>query len=337
MTQNKEKSIWRVSVLIGTLLIGGLWGGDLIYRLIPKEPNGIIIAEGQFKGAQSKPAAPDVPAPAAPAGTPAPQPQDDGSMRIQDAVTGAGVQGIPKGCVTVPQDEIAVRSGILLQLDASHPFTGSAGTMCSFADKNEYYRLKNMDLQTKPEVVSGMNVLAELYRNATGKADLMIYSTTAAYGADKSLYPDELPDRACGYCVDLCILNDDGSISKITEPIAWIEENAYTAGFVPVYTEALAESQGVAAAPYHLRYVGPVHAGIMHNEGLTLYQYFSALHDHTIASPYYYNDGTQDYSVYYVPAETGKATEVPVPLGSDYTISGNNSDGYVVLANTRIG
>ena len=258
-------------------------------------------------------------------------------MRIQDAVTGTASQGIPKGCVTVPQDESSIRSGMLLQLDANHPFAGSAGTMCSFDGKNDFYRLKNLELQTKPEVVSGMNALAELYRNGTGKSDLMVYSTSAAYDAEKSLYPDELPDRACGYTVDLCLLNEDGSITRISEPVAWLMENAYAAGFVPSYTEAMAENQGVGAAPYHLRYVGPVHAGIMHSEGLTLYQYFDALREHTIASPYHYNDGTQDYSVYYVPAEKGRATEVPVPLGADYSISGNNTDGFIVLAYTSIG
>ena len=40
--------------------------------------------------------------------------------------------------------------------------------------------------------------------------------------------------------------------------------------------------------------------------------------------------------VYYVPkASAGGVTEVRVPRGSDYTISGNNADGFIVTVDLR--
>lgn len=243
---------------------------------------------------------------------------------------------LPPGCVTVPQEGKNVSTGCLLRLDSEHVFTGVTGELVTFEEKNDSYRLKRNDLMVRSEVVEAMNKMAASYETVTGRADLMVYSTIAPYGVEGSLYPTELPDRATGYCIDLCILNDDGTISKISSPNAWLEANAHLHGFVFSYSAEDEDATGIKAAPYHLRYVGKEHAAIMHNEGLTLNQYIDELKKHTTDNPFYYIDGSTSWSVYYVPSEIG-GTEVPVPLNASYEISGDNLNGFIVKAEGLLG
>ena len=325
----------RISVAGGLLIIlsvnACIWGGYAVQQTFfkPEPDENAIIADGVFFGTDTSRLTLETP--------------EESGNTVQDTVIpdintatfGSGVS-IPDGCVTVPQERKNITSGALLQLDSEYPFTGVVGELVTFDTKNESYRMKNMELTAHSEVVDAMNSMAASYEAATGRADLMVYSTTSVYSKEGSLYFSELPDRATGYCVDLCILNEDGTISPISESNAWLEANSYLYGFIFSYTAADEEITGVKAAPYHLRYVGKEHASIMHDEGLTLAGYLEALKKHTIDAPFYYIEGGKTWSVYYVATDVG-TTEVPVPLGADYVISGNNTDGFIVKAEALLG
>ena len=305
--------------ILGVLLMFPI---DGIRRLVKKpDTSGNIVAEGNFVGVTE---APTEPAASGADG----QPPAETQVQQANTTLPFGEGTVPDGCVSVSQDQTTLHNGRLLQLDSAHAFSGTVSGLTTFAEKNESYRIKQMELQVLPEVVEAMNQMGEAYQAATGKADLMIYSTTAPYEVQGSLYPDALPDRATGLCVDLCILNADTSISRMEETEPWVAANAWQYGFVVSYPAEDADATGVTA-PYHLRFVGRVHAGIMHREGLTLNAYETVLKLHTIETPLTYRDGAEDYTVYYVPAETGVA-DVPVPLDVEYSISGNNVDGFIV-------
>lgn len=237
--------------------------------------------------------------------------------------------GIPQGYKVIQKERNSIHSGSLLQLDNYHEFTGTISTLTGFEQKNNKYRLRNMTLQVQAPVVNAMNELAEAYYEFSGRDDLMIYSTTEVYATEGSLYPDILPDRNTGYCLDLAFLNDDGSISKITaNNNGWLTENAYRFGFIFSYTDFNQNETGVTSAPYHLRYVGKAHASLMHDSGMSLNTYLMAMQFYTIDNVYAYD--SQNVSIYYVQAETSGMTNVPVPDGKNYDISGNNTDGYII-------
>ncbi|MBR4100436.1 MAG: D-alanyl-D-alanine carboxypeptidase family protein [Oscillospiraceae bacterium] len=253
-------------------------------------------------------------------------------MPIQDANIGgtsSESNHAPEGYVAIPKDEAHVHSGILVQLDGAHAYTGEAAELTNFEGKNETYRMKRMDLSTRPEVLEAMNTMGTAYMAVSGVADLMVYSTTKPYDVAGSLYPTALPDRKSGYCIDLCQLNEDGTISKFSEPHAWVKNNCWKYGFVLSYPQEDAEATGVEYAPYHLRYVGTVHAGLMHENNLTLTEYYDYLKSHDYTVPLYYTVGDTMYTVYYVEAKSG-GTDVPVPESKQYEISGNNTDGFIV-------
>lgn len=57
---------------------------------------------------------------------------------------------------------------------------------------------------------------------------------------------------------------------------AWLAEKAYETGFVIRYPAEKRESTGVCYEPWHLRYVGPVHARRMHRGRMCLEEYLYA-------------------------------------------------------------
>lgn len=239
---------------------------------------------------------------------------------------------VPEGFVTVERDVAAQHSGKLLRLDSAHKYTGYEGEYTTFMDgKNDCYRVRLAELEIQECVVDAMNRLAQAYEMMTDEANLMIYSTTSACAANGSIYPDELPDRATGYCVDFVYRNEDTSMSPMYEGDKWLINNAYSYGFVLDYTEAEEEATGIPAAPYHLRYVGKVHSMLMHDNEWTFSQYLTAVKNYSTESPLTYTDGNRQYSVYYVPATLG-VTYVPVPKNGKYEVSGDNDGGFIVTA-----
>lgn len=320
----------RAALVAFVAIIAGMWGVDGICRLARKPdtsaihwsdeaaPGEATMDANQQAGTEQS----DEPA------------SDINGMPIADANFGGSSSektNAPEGYVAIPKDEAHIHSGILLQLDGEHAYTGEAAELTTFTGKNETYRMKRMDLSTRPEVLEAMNTMGTAYMAVSGVADLMVYSTTKPYDVAGSLYPTALPDRSSGYCLDLCQLNEDGTISKFKEPHAWVRDNSWKYGFVLSYPEKDAEKTGVEYAPYHLRYVGPIHAGLMHENNLTLAEYHEYLKNHDYSVPLYYTVGNTMYTVYYVKATDG-GTDVPVPEARKYEISGNNTDGFIVTA-----
>lgn len=330
-TRRRRRRVSKPGViLLSCLALGGVWFADAVYRAVDKPEKEEYSVEWQTEaqpGVAMTDAATEPQTSAEPEDT---QEAADSRPVINEATTGLGITSdLPEGYMSVPQDETGLHSGILVQIDENHPYTGSTGELTSFQDKNESYRMKRMDLPTRQEVLEAMNSMASAYVSDNGAVNLMVYSTTAPYGVEGSLYPTALPDRSSGWCIDLCLLNEDETISKFTEPNAWLNSYSWRYGFVFSYPESDAAATGVAGAPYHLRYVGPVHAGLMHQENLTLTQYYDYLKNHPLDAPLYYTMGDVIYTVYYVPAVSG-TTEVPVPLNKSYELSGNNTDGFIV-------
>ena len=310
--------------VIMTAIVAVVWIGDQVYRGFKgsqeSDPREGLVIEGNFAGEGKQ-----IPAETAP-------PTSEHVAETQIAEFHPLETRIPKNCVPVPQDQAALHNGKLLMLDSEHWYSGNEGSLVDFSDHNDSYTVRFSELEAQSCVVDAMNKMALAYETVSDNGRLMVYSTNEAVDSDGSLYPDELPDRATGYCVDLGVLNDDETISPIYETDSWIENNAYLYGFVMSYPASDEELTGIPEAPYHLRYVGRVHASIMHQEGLTLSRYLDEIKSHTTSTPYIFHDGMQKYSVYYVPANDAALTDVPVPLGGDYEISGNNVDGFIVAA-----
>ncbi len=243
---------------------------------------------------------------------------DAEQVSVQEANLDFGF--LPSGYIAERKPEQAVHDGLLLQIDST--FSGNCH-LVDFQNKNEYYHLKYMDLRIQESALRAMNALTEACFEETGCSNFIIYSTTESYQAEGSLYPDVLPDRSTGFCLDLAFLNEDGTISRISADNApWLNENAYRFGFV----------QSIPEAGYHLRYVGKLHAYVMKEYQFTLPEYLQFLREYSVTNPYYATYGDKQVQIYFVPAAAFGSTDIPVPENREYEISGNDTDGFIVWA-----
>ena len=230
-----------------------------------------------------------------------------------------GLTGLPAGYTTERKSVESLSEGTLAYSDT----LPLAKNLVDFEDKNEYYHLKNMKLKIQESAVTAMNLLAETRFQETGRSDLIVYSTSELYEKAGSVYPDFLPDRNTGFGLDLAFLNEDGTISGMTEePDTWLHENCWRFGFV----------FSVPEKPYHIRYVGNIHAAIMQKENLTLAEYLHALRAYSVSVPYTCVYEKEQMIIYFVPAAAFGYTDVPVPEYGSCQISGNGTDGYIVTA-----
>ena len=90
---------------------------------------------------------------------------------------------------------------------------------------------------------------------------------------------------------------------------------------------------GVSYEPWHFRYVGVPHAYLIQNQNMCFEEYIDYLKQFEFDKQHLEVDFQgQNYEIYYVKANENQLTQVPVPKGRDYSISGNNVDGFIITA-----
>ena len=173
------------------------------------------------------------------------------------------------------------------------------------------------------------------------QGDLLVISGFRTYQRQKELFQNSvakngsyeaarkwtaLPgasDHHTGYAFDFSLdYEGDGIYS-------WIRENCYRYGFVVRFEASKSAITGISNEPWHFRYVGVPHAYYMMQNNLCLEEYIDLLYDYPENGQHLtftYEDGTE-YEVYYVKGTD--LSDVKKPAG-DYTISGNNIDGFIV-------
>lgn len=240
---------------------------------------------------------------------------------------------------TVSKSASEVGIGSLVLVDGSHGYTGAgAQKLTGFNGvKNESFRLKSFDVQVHPDLITPLNDMFLACQQATGLKNVMLYSTHQTYAG--GMYAQNVPERPTGYCVDLALLQDGGAIATFTGEgkYSWLLSNCANYGFVQRYPADKKEKTGMDGESWHFRYVGAPHALLMKQNNLCLEEYLTWLKDYTVSGNHAaVTVGATYYEVYYVPAVADGATAVPVPKTGEYTVSGNNVDGFVVAMQVAI-
>ena len=138
-------------------------------------------------------------------------------------------------------------------------------------------------------------------------------------------------EHETGYAFDFSeIINLD---YQGTGDFEWLNSNCYKYGFIIRYPEDKEDITEFRYEPWHFRYVGIPHATYMTENNLCLEEYIDLLR---MNYPY---DGEHleftaegaDYEVFFFASDDASdVTNVPVPTGYRYDISGNNIDGFIV-------
>ncbi len=311
---NKGRVIMTFALAVGTIV-----AADSLRRNFFVTPDTTIVVTGDFKGSGNSA-------------------QNNGSsvsamsssQQFQQSTQGISYLGYSE--LAVPASSLS--TGLLTLVNQTHPASDNSESFVDLLEeKNEFYSLFTEDIVLNADAADALNRMMQDYNAATGLSDFVVYSTTQPHLGEDSLCPASFPESATGYTVDLAIqgaqklLEYDGKDEE-----AWILENCAKYGFILRYPADKASLTGQAYCTWHLRYVGEVHAAIMTENHLCLEEYLDWIKTYTIdTAPLQYQlDGVQ-YEIYYT-ASMGDSTSVRIPVSGNYTISGNNSDGYVLTA-----
>ncbi|MBQ2676185.1 MAG: M15 family metallopeptidase [Clostridia bacterium] len=111
---------------------------------------------------------------------------------------------------------------------------------------------------------------------------------------------------------------------------AFIHQTCHNYGFILRYTAEKKPITGVNAEAWHFRQVGIPHATYIMKNNICLEEYIDKLYNYSYQNPLKVTDDDgHKYEIYYVKS-AGESTDVPVTSGAQYTISGNNIDGFIV-------
>ncbi|MCM1227461.1 MAG: M15 family metallopeptidase [Clostridium sp.] len=208
-----------------------------------------------------------------------------------------------------------------------------------YETKSESYQVQDYEVSLTQETTSALNSMMDDYYASAGNTDIMLILGYRSKEFQDQIGDSEVPggysDYHTGLSFDLGIF-PEGENSSIYVPegeYEWIDQNCAKYGFVLRYPEGKENKTGFDAETEHFRYVGVPHALYMKEKGLCLEEYIEELKNHPSDGEHLItSDGTKSYEVYYVPADPSANTDVPVPQDKDYTISGNNIDGFIITA-----
>lgn len=296
-------------VLALILLILAIFALDALYRLFTPAKTDHIVGTGGFSSTASSSADNETP-PDEPAETEEPAPE------------GTVLQ--------LTASDMA--NGSLILVDAAHPYAGGQVSSTFASVTSENVKPKDTSLAIQTEIAEPLCSLFDGYAAANGYSNLQIYSTLSNTLNESSLYTNSLPDRDSGYAFDIGLITSTGEVVPyLTKRNEWMVTNAWQYGFVLRYPEDKTEITGVSYAPHHFRYVGKIHAAIMHENNFCLEEYLDYLQNYTIESGgLSYSDGVQSYLLYYIPGDISGSATVQLPENISYSISGDNRGGFIL-------
>lgn len=242
--------------------------------------------------------------------------------------------------ITLNTDKI--HTGNLILINARHPLRGAAADGLAPADPRFPDILMRRDaadaLRRVLEKISAKNAIVPVsgYRSLAEQRSIFDESLREN-GEEFTRKYVALPDHSehqTGLAIDLGL--DQAKIDFIRPgfPYAGVcnrfRRAAPSYGFIQRYEKGKEKITGISHEPWHFRYVGYPHSKIMEENAFSLEEYTAFIR--SFRENHRYLHRCKDRStaeVYYLPAEDGQ-TEIPLPDGPAYQISGNNVDGFIV-------
>ena len=117
---------------------------------------------------------------------------------------------------------------------------------------------------------------------------------------------------------------------------SWNTVSTYMRTLRAVYNRAV-DRRIAPYVPHHFRYVGLPHSLIMYENNYCLEEYLDYLKSYTIDQPLTYTTDDASYEIYYYAANSNGETEVKIPKKDSYSISGNNTDGFIITVQKGAG
>ena len=255
--------------------------------------------------------------------------------------------------VSVSNEDVHAGDLILVNTDTAYVEENPTEIVSIYDHKTDNYHVSGTETSLRQPALDALNQMLDAFYVAPGHQDMIVISGYRTTQQQQELYDADLAETGeqtstrvalpghseheSGYALDFSLYTDgvqydyDG-----TGEYAWINENCAHYGYVLRYAEDKQETTGIQAEPWHYRYVGQPHATYMMENNVCLEEYLTLLKNYTADEPLSITNWDGEiYQVYYVAADTSTdSTYVMVPPDAKYTISGNNSDGFIVTVDT---
>lgn len=191
-----------------------------------------------------------------------------------------------------------------------------------------HYTAADWEVGMDKEAAYAMDAWLEGFYSATGNSDIRMIR---GYSAES----EDLDFRAGRTCmIGTYPAVGSSNYYKQEGTYAWAGENAHNYGFVLRYPEGKEGKFDETISTNTnavFRYVGVAAATYMHQNNQCLEEYLETVKGYSIDNMLNVTAANATYGVYYVPANANGSTSFSVPAdSSQYTISGNNMDGFVV-------
>ena len=140
-------------------------------------------------------------------------------------------------------------------------------------------------------------------------------------------------EHQTGLAIDLGLKQEQIDFIRPDFPCTGIcqtfRERAAKYGFILRYPPGKEAITGIAHEPWHFRYVGTPHAEIMSENDLTLEEYTAFIKQFPYhRNPYLTRCGFREIRIGYLSA--AEAADTRLPDGLPRTVSGNNTDGFIL-------
>lgn len=275
--------------------------------------------------------------------TPAPTPPQISTLMPDEVVQGT-VQWLE-------YDNTLIHQGNLILVNSQHQYDpDQTKDLCRAVEyKTHSYKIKDKSTLISKSITEPLNNMMNAFEKQWGSTPIMVmngfrnratqeklfykYQTLSKKAGGNPVSPPGCSEHHTGYAFDFSLFSDLGISSpfKGTGKYEWFEKNCWKYGFIlryPKKKEALTQSQ---YNPEHYRYVGTPHSQIIKEKQLCLEEYIAFIrqYEYSIQHLIFKESSDVQYEIYYVPAGKNQ-TKIPAPTNRTYSISGNNTDGFIV-------
>lgn len=240
----------------------------------------------------------------------------------------------PTEIITI--DSAQLYSGDLLLLDNEHSFKGNANVILMKSKErpqtdtgtNAYTIGEMGKFSGTEEAVDALNNMIKAFYKASKDDNIYVSN---AYNTEKVDTQDAIYTSGTAFELKYFSAAADKDWSKKdsiygVSTYNWIYNNAHKYGFIVLSGINGVDENGKEIGSSVFRYIGIPNATAAKAAKQSLSVYLEALKATTPEEPLSAKVGTDRYAIYYLSA----TAEHKVPTDYEYTVSGNNSDGYII-------
>ena len=247
--------------------------------------------------------------------------------------------------VTVSMDDADIHRGNLMLINSENRYDipENFGYVAIEYEKTQSYRVADSLIAVHPSIIVPLNNMMDAFYAETGIGNVTIISAFRDYAKQKKVFDDyavsmgraEALKRAAlpgysehhtGLAFDLGIYRNGAMATfKGDGSYAWFKDNSYKFGFILRYPAEKSSITKIVHEPWHFRYVGKLHASIIFENGWCFEEYMDFIMELTQEESYTIDFDDGMYEIFYT-----QDNEILIPEDLDYTISGNNIDGFIV-------